>query len=144
MPPTRLDSVLPAVAAAFRRASPQKRRQAARIACELAVSSAGLRDQEARAALAALAAGAAGDAHLRKALEDLAERLDDEYLRLHDLDDETRRPEADRLFSKARAASALQFALSEDDNELHESLYEAIMAVDDAAELAPSIEDALR
>ncbi|WP_329731177.1 hypothetical protein [Archangium sp.] len=49
-----------------------------------------------------------------------------------------------RLFSKARAASALGFALSEDPGQLHEALYEALAAVDDATEVIRPVAEALQ
>jgi len=46
-------------------------------------------------------------------------------------------------FSKARATSALVFALSDEPAHLHEAIYEAIAAVDDPAELVQAVEDML-
>ena len=59
-------------------------------------------------------------------------------------DDEAKRPEVLRLFSKARAASALGFALSEDPGQRHEALYEALAAVDDATEVIRPVVEALQ
>ena len=77
-------------------------------------------------------------------MESLAAQLDDEYLRLDEEGGEAKKPEALRLFSKARAASALGFALSDDPDQLHEAIYEAITAVDDAAEVIRPVAETLR
>ncbi len=142
-PVFRLDSVSPTLAESFRRASPANRRQAARVACELAVSSAGLTDPEVAASLDALCAGAPAEASLRAELERLADRFDDEYLRLEEDGDHAEKSEALRLFWKARAASALAFALSGDDAKLHEAIYEALAAMADPSELVRAAEIAL-
>jgi hypothetical protein len=84
------------------------------------------------------------DLLVREQLERLAGRFDDEYLRLEDDGDPTHKLEALRLFSKARAASALAFGLSDDDTQLHESIYEAITAMDDPGELMRLVESVLR
>ncbi|EPX55752.1 hypothetical protein D187_008313 [Cystobacter fuscus DSM 2262] len=84
------------------------------------------------------------DRALLRKLESLAARLDDEYLCLEEEGDETTRPEVLRLFSKARAASALGFALSEDPGQLHEAIYEALVAVDDASEVIRPVAEALQ
>ncbi|WP_437685681.1 hypothetical protein [Sorangium sp. So ce176] len=140
----RLDSVSPTLAESFRRASSAKRRQAAVVACELAASSADLAGQEVGLGLAALRGGAAGQPDLRQRLEDLAAHFDDEYLRLNEEVDESRKAETLRLFSKARAASALAFALIHEPGELHEAIYEAIAALDDPSELIRVVESELR
>src|SRR5436190_21700411 len=57
--------------------------------------------------------------------------------------DESKRAEVLRLFSKARAASALGFALSEDPGQLPEAIYEAIAAVEDAAQIVRSVAEVL-
>jgi hypothetical protein len=52
--------------------------------------------------------------------------------------------EALQDFSKARAASALAIALSDDPTQLHEALYEAIAAMSDPHELVRVTERALQ
>jgi len=75
----------------------------------------------------------------------LSERLDDEYLRLDEEGDEAKKPDVLRLFAKARAVSALAFALSDDPSQFHEAVYEAISAlVDDPSKVARAVEAALR
>lgn len=46
-------------------------------------------------------------------------------------------------FSKARATSALVFALAADDTQLYEAIYESISALDEPAELVRMVEHAL-
>lgn len=139
----RLDSISSDMAESFRHAAPAQRRKAALVACELVASRVGL-DAEGVAALEHLRHGGRGDPDLRRQVERLAARLDYEYLRLDAEGDEAKRPEMLRLFSNARAASALGFALSEDHGQLHEAIYEAIAAVDDAAEVVHPVGEALR
>lgn len=140
----RLDSVSPALAESFRRASSAKRRQAAVIACKLAASSADLSGQEVDLALDALRVGAAGQPELRERFEGLAAHFDDGYLRLEEEEDESNTTESLRLFSKARAASAFAFALTDEPGQLHEAIYEAIAALDDSGELIRAVESELR
>jgi hypothetical protein len=80
---------------------------------------------------------------LQQRLEQLAAQYDAEYLRLDEEGDESRRSESLRLFSKARATSALAYALSE--NALfHEVIYEAMAALSNPDELVKATERALR
>jgi hypothetical protein len=140
----RLDSVSSTLAESFRRASSAQRRQAAVVACELAASSADLEDQEVGLALDAVRSGAARQPGLQKRLESLAAHFDDEYLRLDEEGDESMKSDAVRLFSKARAASALAFALADEPGQLHEAIYEALAALDDPSELVRAVESELR
>lgn len=144
MPVFRLDSVAPSIAERFRQASPSKRRQAALVACERAAASAHLSGQRFGRALDALRGMIGPDPHLRGLLEDAAAEFDNEYFRLNEEGDGTRQQEALMLFSKARAASALVFALSGDDAQLHEAIYEAITAIDDPGDIVRLVEEALR
>lgn len=148
MPIFRLDSVSPMLAESFRKASPAKCRQAALVACELATSSADLAGQEVISALETLRRGTPAKAVVREQIESLAARFDDEYLRLwaqwDEEGDESKKLEALRLFSKACAASALAFALSDDPAQMHEALYEAITALNDPGELVRAVESELR
>jgi hypothetical protein len=140
----RLDSISPDLAESFRHATPAHRRKATLVACTLVASRVGLEDEEVVAALEHLRHGGKVDRDLLRKIERLAARLDDEYLRLDEEGDETKRPEVLRRFSKARAASALGFALSEDPGQLHEALYEALAAVDDASEVIRPVAEALQ
>jgi hypothetical protein len=140
----RLDSISPDLAESFRHATPAHRRKATLVACTLVASRVGLEGEEVVVALEHLRQGGKVDLELRRKLESLAARLGDEYLRLDEEDDEAKRPEVLRLFSKARAASALGFALSEDHGQLHEALYEALAAVDDATEVIRPVAEALQ
>ena len=135
----RLDSVSPTLAESFRRAPTAKRRKAARLACEIAASSVGLHDKEVLLALEALRSDAPVAPAVPEQLERLATSFDDAYLGIEDQGDEAKKPEALRFFSKARAASAVMFALSNDAAQLHEAIYEAIAALEDPAELVRSV-----
>ncbi|WNG18461.1 hypothetical protein [Cystobacter fuscus] len=140
----RLDSISPELAESFRQATPARQRKATLVACTLVASRVGLEGEEVVAALEHLRHGGEVARDLLRKIESLAARLDDEYLCLDEQGDEATRPEVLRLFSKARAASALGFALSEDPGQLHEALYEAIVAVEDATEVIRPVEGALQ
>jgi hypothetical protein len=141
MDPSRLDSVAPVLAARFRQAPSNNRRQAAQVACEQAVVAAGLTAPEVSEALAVLRGTAAPDVSLRERLDSLAARFDDEYFQLDE--DGGQKQQALLCFSKARATSALAFALAADDAQLHEAIYESISALDEPAELVRLVEHAL-
>jgi hypothetical protein len=140
----RLDSISPDLAESFRHATPAHRREATLVTCTIVASRVGLESEEVVAALEHLRHGGEVDLDLLRKIESFAARLDDEYLRLDDEGDETKRPEVLRLFSKARAASALGFALSADPGQLHEALYEALAAVDDATDVIQPVAEALQ
>jgi hypothetical protein len=140
----RLDSVSPELAEAFRHAPPALRKSAARVAAEIAVSEVDLKGEEITAALESLRLCKPVGSALRLQLERLAARLDEEYFLLAEQGDATKEPDALRLFSGARAASALAFAVSEDSGQFHEAVYEAITAVEDAADMVTAVKQTLR
>jgi hypothetical protein len=142
----RLDSKARGLADAFRKALPEQRRRAALMACETVVPLVGLEgDGDVSAGLLALRERRPNDAVLRERLGALSARFDDEYFRLDEEGDEAKKPEALRLFGKARGVSALAFALSDDASGLHEAIYEAMSAVvDDPSKVARVVEAALR
>lgn len=113
------------------------------MACEVAAVHAELDGDPVQAALRALRADGDVDQALRQRLEELATRLDDEYFAL---DQQGGAPKADvlALFFKARAASALAFAVAADAEQLHDAFYEAIAAVEDPSELIRRTTEALR
>lgn len=141
MDPFRLDSAAPVVAQRFRQAPSNKRRQAAQVACEQAVVATGVTAPEVSAALAVLRGAAASDASLRERLESLAARFDEEYFQLDEDGGQTQ--QALVCFSKARATSALAFALADDDTQLHEAIYESIAALDEPSEPVRLVEHSL-
>ena len=141
MNPFRLDSIYPVVAEGFRQAPSNKRWQAARVACEQAVVAADHAAPEVSEALAVLRGGTPPDTSLRERLASLAALFDDEYFRL---DEDGQKQLALACFSKARATSALGFALVAVDTQLPEAIYESIPALGEPAELVRSVEHALR
>lgn len=140
----RLDTVAAVAAERFRRASSSKRREAVRIACQHAISAVGIAEEEVGRALAILHGTAAPDASVVGRIENLVSKFDDQYFLLDDGGDAIQKEEALRLFSKARAASALAFALSSEDAQLHEAIYEAISALDNPDDLVRLVEEVLR
>ena len=144
--PLRLDSIPENFANAFRQASELQWRRAASAAAQIAASRTGLRGKDVESALEILRRGGNGSA-VRGNLEVLSADLDDQYLRLCEAaDDEPGQvsQEALRLFRQARAAAALAFALSPEPEQLHEAIYEAIIASEDRAETIRSADAALQ
>lgn len=141
---SRLESLLPRLADSFRNADPFKQRKAVIDATVFAVSHAGLEGHEVTAATEIIrdAVGEKKSA-LKAQLERLVGKFDDQYFELVDLDDENSKVTALHAFSKARAASALAFALSEEPDHLQEALYEAILAMNDSTEIVQIAEQAL-
>jgi hypothetical protein len=143
MDPFRLDSVAPQVANRFRLAASNARRQATLLACEHCVAATGLSGADVERALEVLRSAALPSPGLRHRLEALAAELDEEYFRIDEDDAPGRKPEALRAFSKARAASALAFSLTENDACLHEAIYEAIAAIETPAPLVSLVDKVL-
>ena len=144
--PLRLDSIPENFANAFRQASELQWRRAASAAAQIAASRTGLRGKDVESALEILRRGGNGSA-VRGNLEVSSADLDDQYLRLCEAaDDEPGQvsQEALRLFRQARAAAALAFALSPEPEQLHEAIYEAIIASEDRAETIRSADAALQ
>lgn len=138
----RLDSISPLLAESFRSAPALKRRRAARLASEAALLSVALTEQSVKHAIEVLRSGTHLRPELRAELKALAARFDDEYLRL-DEEGGTEKSQVLKLFSKARAISALAFALSDNSAELHEAIYEAIAAMEDSRDLVVKVQHAL-
>jgi len=143
-PTFRLDSVSPTLADLFRQAPAERRRHAALIACEQAASASGLIGKSVTRAFEALKAERSIDASSFQELEKLAADLDEQYLGAAEGSEVRQGGEALRLFSLARAASALVLASSTDHAQLHESLYEAISALEFPVKLIHLLEEALR
>jgi hypothetical protein len=145
MTATGLDSTSPQLAALFRTATNEQRRRAATIACERAASTTGLADHEVVGALDVLRCNGSAPTSLRAQVQSLVDSLDEAYFRLCDeAEAEPIGATALSYFRRARAASAIAFALTEDASELHEALYEALASQDDSSELVASLEEALR
>lgn len=139
----RLDTISPSLADSFRQANDHQRRRATLAACVVAAVRAGLLGDEIEAAVGLLRRGGNEQSNVRRKLESLAAKFDDQYFNLSE-EAETTTPEALLAFRKARAATALASALSSDPGQLHEAMYEAIVASDDQAEAIQAAEVALR
>lgn len=141
----RLDSKAASLADAFRAATRAKQWAATRVACEMAIAAAGLVGDDVESALRQVRDERSIDPALQGRIDDLAAQLDDEYFRLAEAGDDAVKPEMFRFFSKARAASALSRALSGDDTQLHEAIYEALSsALADDGALMRAVESSLR
>jgi len=140
--PLRLDWISASLAASFRQASATQRRRATLAVCLLAVSNVGLRGDEIDAAIGILRCERNNSATLRRELESLSDHLDEKYFQLRDEACQLT-PEALLLFRKARAVSALAFALAPESTQLSEAVYEAISASDDRSEAIRLVQTAL-
>lgn len=132
------------MANAFREAAPERRRQATLAACEAMAQVVGFDgNEDVSAGLRAVREGVS-DAALRERLAALSSLFDDQYFRLAEEGDKTRKPEALRLFAKARGASAVALAFSMDSSSFHEAIYEAMSALnDDPVKVVRAVESAL-
>ena len=140
--PIRLDSISASLAASFRQADEPQRRRATLAVCFIAVLSVGLREDVIDDAIIILICGGNDSATVRHKLEVLSAHLDEEYFQLRDEAGQLT-SEALLLFRKARAISALAYALSPDSRQLNEAVYEAISASDDETEAIRLVEEAL-
>jgi hypothetical protein len=108
----------------------------------VAVAQTGLQGSEVDAALAFLRGERNERSHTHHRLEVLAAQLDEQYFKLSK-EAEATTYEALATFRKARAAAALAFALSPDSGQLHDAMYEAIIASSDQSEAMRAAEKAL-
>lgn len=141
---TRLNTISPELAKSFGKADPAKQRRAVAVACAVAVSRVGLDDADVKTAIDSLLSENPISHTLRLKMEALSADFDNQYFALEDDANETSHNVALGFFSKARAASAVAFALSENLSELHEALYEAISALDDPTEITDIVANILR
>ncbi|MBD9357399.1 hypothetical protein [Methylomonas albis] len=132
---SRLDAAFPQFSLAFKQASLSMQREAVANACAIAVSRTNLEVDEIGNALQCIREDRLPDEALINRLSLLVSNLDDLYFQI----DEAGDSKAINIFSKARAASALLFALSDKSPQLNESIYEVLAAVDDPAEITDSI-----
>jgi hypothetical protein len=139
----RLDSISESLADSFRKADDEQRRHAALATCLVAVARSGLQGNEIDTAVDLLRHGGEDQLAVRRKLDSLTEQFDEQYFKLSE-DAVGTTQEALLVFRKARAAAALAFALSPDPGQLHEAMYEAIVASDDQAEAVQAADVALR
>ena len=141
---TRLDSISSDLAELFRHSSELRQRWAVLAACVLAVAQSGLESDDLDVAFEFLRGGHGDKLAVRVKLRKLSEQLDEQYLNLYLAAEEEMTPGALSHFRRARAASALSFGLSSSTDELHESIYEAIVASETRAETLNAAELALK
>ena len=139
----RLDSISPNLALSFRQANDYQRRLAALATCQIAVAQAGLRGDDVDVAVNLLRHRQNYQPDVRRKLDSLAAQLDEQYFKLSE-EAGAATSEALLVFRKTRAAAALSFALSSDTGQLHEAMYEAIVASDDQAKAMRAADVALR
>jgi hypothetical protein len=142
----RLELIAPDLSARLFKATEQERRQAALLACEFALSRNPVDSTVIRQGMATLRAGGSGDATLRKALQELTEKLDAEYFDLQEAADRGQTDSGSFLnaFRRARAANAVLSALNRNSLEAAtESIYEAHAASEDIESLRTAVFKAL-
>lgn len=138
----RLDLLAPSLGETYRRADEHERRRAALAACLTAIAHAQLRGDEIDRAVGLLRNEQYDQSDVRRELNSLTEQFDGQYFKLSEDADSTT-PESLGVFRKARATAALALALSPDSAQLHEAIYEAIVASDDQSEAIRVAETAL-
>jgi hypothetical protein len=137
--PYRLDSISPRLADLFRVACDEQRRQAVLAACLAAIESVGLHGFEIDTAIEFIRHGCGSLENVKHNLEVLSLNFDEQYLQLNDKAGKVT-PEAYLLFRQSRVLAALAFALSPDSGQLHEAIYEAIIAAGNRAAVLNSTE----
>jgi len=143
---SRLESVSSSLAASLRQVLDRQQRAACLAACEFAVEHSGVSSPVVEQALQALRQSMPIAPQVKRQLEALTQRLDDEYFDLQEAAENGTASEDEwkRAFSQARAASALVFAAGEDAFEAaSEAIYEATATVDDNSELVAIVAKAL-
>lgn len=132
----RLDTVAPGLVDLIRAATPDEQRRIALAAARRAVVDAGVEDPVLVSTVGSGAADAAALDHVRR----VAGVLDQQSFELQDDVDAGRAAGRDHAiaFARARAASAVAFALDQD---ALEAVYEAWHAVDDTAGLTRVVEN---
>lgn len=140
---SRFESLLPELADSFRHANPLRQRLAVLEACVLVASRVGLEGSEVNAAIEILRCPRDEWIAVRDQMKILADRFENEYSDCGGRDDAPSKEAALIAFSKARAASAFVFALSEDDGHFQEAMYEALSALEDPHEIVGAVEKIL-
>ena len=140
----RLESTSAPLASEFRNSDLTHQLRAICDACVLVVAQTGLTDDEVMQSIEFLRSGQGDRQALSRKMQKLSERRDNEYLKLQEQGDDSTDAEGLRRFSEARAASALQFALSEEPQALYEALYEAMASSDDPTPVISVVRQALR
>jgi hypothetical protein len=143
---SRLETISSSIAVSLSQASETRQRAACLAACEFAVEHSGVNSPVVEQALQALRQSNPVAPQVKRELEALTQRLDDEYFDLQEAAENGTASEDEwkRAFSQARAASALVFASGEDALEAaSEAVYEATATVDDNSELIAIVANAL-
>jgi hypothetical protein len=132
--------------ARLRKADAGTLRAIARAACEFAVARAGLEDPVLKAALAVLRSGQRPSPPLAQQVEAVVNQLDDHALSIQDAVEvgEAKESSYEEAFSRARAASAVQYAFQDDPlMAAADALYEAHAATGDLGSLRDLVSRAL-
>jgi hypothetical protein len=130
----RLNTIAPDLVEELERREEAQLRVAAESVVRAALRAADVRDESVEQGLTALGAGRYGDPDVRSAVKGLADRLDELAWDIQERVDAGEADQKDYLaaFRKARAATALWFALDEDPRTAAiEAAYEAQAATDD-------------
>ncbi|MGW4929146.1 hypothetical protein ACWEOH_08340 [Agromyces sp. NPDC004153] len=138
----RLETIAPDLVALIDRRDDIGRREAALIACRVAISRTGLSNLSVEALLGAIERGDVGETSSRRAVNVVVDALDGIQWELHDRLDEGTATTAEHLaaFARARAASAVYFAADSDARvAAMEALYEANAAIDDLDSLRSAL-----
>ena len=143
---SRLETISNSLFTALRHAPENRQRAACLAACEFAVENTGIKSSTVDQALQLLRSSKPIPAELKQNLDTLTQQLDEEYFDLQEAAEDGNASEEEwkRVFSQARAVSALLFASGENVlDAATEAIYEATTTVDDTQELLAVVLKAL-
>ncbi|MCE9545215.1 MAG: hypothetical protein K8T25_06825 [Planctomycetia bacterium] len=143
---SRLETISATLVKRIRRASPSKQRAAALAAATLAVSATNVNHPAVTKSIAFLKAQKKVTARQKNELKSLLSDLDEEYFTLQEAAEDGTASTDDclKLFSQARAVSAVLFAGSDDPLEAAtEAIYEATATSDDPKSILSAVDAAL-
>lgn len=136
----RLEALSEDLMIRLRQVCPSQRRMAALAACAYAVEYAQVHDSAVLSVLGELISARGVEASEIEKVKTLSEQADRQYFDLHDASDSSEDIGYLAAFSRARALSAMLFAVEEESlRSSSESIYEAISAVDKAHEITARV-----
>ena len=137
MTTSRLKALSPRLDELMRRVNldPSRQHRAAIAASRIALQQAGVQECAAATVLTLLDDNKTPDRALMAELEATRDRMDKQYLELHESGDESNTREAIKLFSQARAMASICYAAEAEREHWSDAVYEAAMAIDDPSEV---------
>lgn len=125
---TRLESISLLIANKFRSANVTLQRHAIIKVCKLAITETNLVNQDIDIAISLLSKDECNELGLSYRIDEIASKFDEDYLLLAESGSDSEDKNTLIAFSKARVASAIALAISENSTNYEEAIYEAILA----------------